>query len=131
VSIVLSGESTCIFTRSLLNKVGGFDQDLNSAAGWDFFRRCSKFSEFDFVPEPLVNYRVHASNMSNSFQDNILDIRKAYRKLFEDNYWNLSPIEVRRTIFYLETSFVKTYLKKRKYIRALNTAFKGIFLRKY
>ncbi|MEI7781786.1 MAG: glycosyltransferase [Planctomycetota bacterium] len=77
VSIVLSGESTCIFTRSLLEKVGGFDPELNSAAGWDFFRRCSKFSDFDFVPEPLTNYRLHSSNMSNSSQNTIMDIRRA------------------------------------------------------
>lgn len=131
VSIVLSGESTSIFTRSLLNKVGGFDPGLNSAAGWDFFRRCSKFSEFDFVPEPLVNYRVHSSNMSNSDQDNILDIRKAYKKLFLDSYWNLSPKKVRRIILFLEFSFVKTYLKKRNYKRALVTACKMFFRRNY
>ena len=131
VSIVLSGESTSIFTRSLLEKVGGFDSDLNSAAGWDFFRRCSKFSEFDFVPEPLVHYRLHSSNMSNSFQDTILDIRRAYKKLFADEFWNTSPERVRRTIISLEYSFFKTYLKQRNYKKAIVTAISAIFLRNY
>lgn len=131
VSIVLSGESTSIFTRSLLNKVGGFDPELNSAAGWDFFRRCSKFSEFDFVPEPLVNYRLHSSNMSNSSQNTIMDIRRAYKKLFEDDYWNLSPRKVWRTIVSLEYSFVKTYLKKRNYKIAIATLIKAFFLKNY
>lgn len=131
VSIVLSGESTSIFSRSLLEKVGGFDPELNSAAGWDFFRRCSKFTHFDFVPEPLVSYRLHSSNMSNSVQNNIFDIRKAYKKLFMDSYWNISPKEVRRVVVFLEFSFVKTYLKKRSYKRALVTVCKMFFLRNY
>ena len=131
VSIVLSGESTSIFTRSLLEKVGGFDPELNSAAGWDFFRRCSKFSEFDFVPEPLVNYRLHSSNMSNSAQNTIADIRRAYKKLFADDFWHVSPKKVRRTIVSLEYSFAKTYLKKRKYKNAIATGFRAFFLKSY
>jgi len=131
VSIVLSGESTSIFTRSLLDKVGGFDPELNSAAGWDFFRRCSKFSEFDFVPEPLTNYRLHSSNMSNSSQNTIMDIRRAYKKLFADEFWNLSPRKVRQTIKSLEYSFVKTYLKKQNYKIAMTTTIKSFFLKNY
>lgn len=131
VSIVLSGESTSIFTRSLLEKVEGFDPELNSAAGWDFFRRCSKFSEFDFVPEPLVNYRLHSSNMSNSYKNTIEDIRRAYKKLFADEFWNISPNQVRRTIISLEYSFFKTYLKKRNYKNAMVTAIRAVFLKKY
>ena len=131
VSIVLSGESTSIFTRSLLNKVGGFDAELNSAAGWDFFRRCSKFSDFDFVPEPLINYRLHSSNMSNSSQNTIMDIRRAYKKLFADDFWNLSPKRIRRTIVSLEYSFFKTYLKKRNYKTAMITLIKAFFLKSY
>jgi glycosyltransferase involved in cell wall biosynthesis len=131
VSIVLSGESTSIFTRSLLNKVGGFDPDLNSAAGWDFFRRCSKFSDFDFVPEPLVNYRIHTSNMSNSFQDTISDIRLAYKKLFTDDFWKLSPKQVRQVVASLEYSFAKTYLKKRKYFSALVAGFNAFTFKRY
>ena len=131
VSIVLSGESTSIFTRSLLNKVGGFDPELNSAAGWDFFRRCSKFSEFDFVPQPLINYRLHSSNMSNSSQNTIMDIRRAYKKLFADDYWHLSRNRIRRTIISLEISFFKTYLKKRNYRNAIVTGFRVFFPKDY
>ena len=131
VSIVLSGESTSIFTRSLLEKVGGFDPELNSAAGWDFFRRCSKFSEFDFVPEPLVNYRLHSSNMSNSSKNTIMDIRRAYKKLFTDDFWNVSPKRVRRTIISLEYIFFKNYLNKRNYKNAIVMAVRAAFLKNY
>lgn len=131
VSIVLSGESTAIFTRALLEKVGGFDPGLNSAAGWDFFRRCSKFTNFDFVPEALTNYRIHGTNMSNSSIDTIPDIRNAYKKLFDDSKWAMSPKVIRRTISSLEYAFFKTHLKQRNFKAALDAGMKMFLLRRY
>lgn len=112
VSIVLSGESTALFTRSLLRKVGDFDENLNGAAGWDFFRRCSKYTNFDFVPEPLTHYRLHSSNMSNSSNKTIIDIRKAYTKTFSDENWSVSSKQIRKITRTLEFSFLKTYLRE-------------------
>ena len=131
VSIVLSGESTAIFTRALLVKVGGFDPNLNSAAGWDFFRRCSKFTEFNFAPEALTKYRIHGSNMSNSSIKTIPDIRNAYKKLFDDRDWALSPRVIRRTIASLEYTFFKTHLKQRNYKAAFGAGFRMLALRRY
>ena len=131
VSVVLSGESTAIFTRGLLEKVGGFDPELNSAAGWDFFRRCSKFTDFDFVPETLTNYRIHDSNMSNNALKTIPDIRNAYKKLFEDKEWAISPKQSRRTIISLEYAFLKTHLKQRNFRVAIGAGLRILILRHY
>jgi glycosyltransferase involved in cell wall biosynthesis len=109
-SIVLSGESTALFSRDLFQKVGLFDADLNSTAGWDFFRRCSRHTNFDFVSEPLVNHRLHSSNMSKVNNNIILDMRRAYSKLIQDRDWSISKkqeVVIRRT---LEWSYLKTYL---------------------
>lgn len=111
VSIVLSGESTALFSRELFEKVGMFDGDLNSTAGWDFFRRSSKVTNFDFVNEPLVNYRLHSTNMSNLKGEVILDMRRAYSKLFLDSNWVISDREELKVRKILEISFLKTYLK--------------------
>jgi len=110
-SIVLSGESTALFSRELLQNVGLFDAGLNSTAGWDFFRRCSRLTNFDFVREPLVNYRLHSSNMSNSNDKVILDMRRAYSKLFNDKDWSVpkkKELAIRRN---LEWNYLKTYLR--------------------
>jgi glycosyltransferase involved in cell wall biosynthesis len=120
-SIVLSGESTALFSRDLLQKVGLFDAELNSTAGWDFFRRCSLLTRFDFVSEPLVNYRLHSSNMSNSNNQVILDMRRAYSKLFDDKDWAIpkkQEIAIRRT---LEWSYLKTYLRTKDYKSAFTS----------
>jgi len=110
-SIVLSGESTALFSRDLLEKVGNFDSGLNSTAGWDFFRRCSRFTNFDFVNQPLVNYRLHSSNMSKSNTKVIQDMRLAYSKLFSDSDWLVLEEKVIEITLKLEWSYFKTYLK--------------------
>ena len=110
-SIVLSGESTALFSRELLKRVGIFDEELNSTAGWDFFRRCSWLTNFDFISEPLVNYRLHSSNMSNANTKVILDMRRAYSKLFEDNDWSVPSKKQNSISRSLEWSYLKTYLR--------------------
>jgi glycosyltransferase involved in cell wall biosynthesis len=120
-SIVLSGESTALFSRTLLQKVGVFDLELNSSAGWDFFRRCSEITEFNFVNEPLVNYRLHANNMSKSSNNVITDVRRAYAKLFQDTNWQIprkSEVEILRS---LEWSYVKSYLRNREIKLAMSS----------
>jgi glycosyltransferase involved in cell wall biosynthesis len=131
VSIVLSGESTCLFTRNLLNLVGHFDLELNSASGWDFFRRCSIFTQFDFVSEPLTNYRLHPNNMSNLVSNNVADIRKAYRNLFSDELWEITSQQKKQIIKRLEVSFVKTYLREKRFTLALKNVYLGANRSKY
>ena len=123
-SVVLSGESTALFSRELLQRVGLFDAELNSTAGWDFFRRCSRITNFDFVNEPLVNYRLHATNMSNSNKNVILDMRRAYSKLFQDKNWEIpkrKELEVRRS---LEWSYIKTCLMTHNIKSAFSSGIK-------
>ena len=123
-SVVLSGESTALFSRELLQRVGLFDAELNSTAGWDFFRRCSRITNFDFVNEPLVNYRLHATNMSNSNKNVILDMRRAYSKLFQDKNWEIpkrKELEARRS---LEWSYIKTYLMTHNIKSAFSSGIK-------
>jgi hypothetical protein len=50
--------------RDLLLDVGGFDPSLQPLADWDLWLRTLRASPPACVPEPLVAYRVHATNMS-------------------------------------------------------------------
>jgi len=130
-SVVLSGESTAVFTKLLLEKVGAFDPELNSSAGWDFFRRASAHTNFDFVPAALTYRRAHSENMSNSDAKNILDIRRAYKKLFREQSLMLSRRRVFRTKLGLEWSFIKTYLRKKKILPAFAVASGYYFITSY
>ena len=128
VSVVLSGESTAVFSRNLLNQVGKFDSELNSASGWDFFRRASKFTNFDYVDLPLTYYRVHKENMSKSIEANISDIRLAYRKIFGDLNWMVSESEAKNITRNLEYTFLKTYIKHGNFPLAMKS-IKSLLLR--
>ena len=110
IAVVLGGESSALFTRELLSKVGEFDTALNISAGWDFFRRCSLFTNFNYVPEVLARYRIHANNMSSSPKNRISDYRLAFYKLSADPLVSYSFGQILASFVKLEWAFLKTYL---------------------
>lgn len=50
-----------LFTRSLYDKIGGFDEDLKEE-DWDFVIRSAATTSFCSVNRPLLYYRSHSSN---------------------------------------------------------------------
>ena len=124
ISVVLGGESSALFSRELLSKVGSFDSNLSISAGWDFFRRCSYFTNFDFVPEVLIKYRIHANNMSSVPENYILDIRNAFYKMVSDSSTSSGFVRLFSGFIELEWSFVKTFILHRSLIGLI-----GEFLR--
>jgi glycosyltransferase involved in cell wall biosynthesis len=125
-SIVPGGESSAIFTRSLIDEVGNFNTALNSASGRDFFRRCSAKTNFDFVSEGLLNYRLHKTNMSRNPQLMMSDTAKAYQILFEDPDWLFAQTYRRKCLSDLHWSFFKTLLKQKDFIGAIPELLKSI-----
>ena len=118
-SIVPAGESSVLLTRSLLEKVGNFNPLLNSASGRDFFRRCSKYTEFSCIDEPLINYRLHDSNMSINSRLMMSETTKAYDLLFADTDWKFA-LKYRRTcLSRLHWSFFKTSVKSHNAVGAV------------
>lgn len=63
-NIVPGGSSGVMARRDLLLDVGGFDPSLQPLADWDLWLRALRASPPACVAEPLVAYRVHATNMS-------------------------------------------------------------------
>ncbi len=112
-AIVPGGESSALFSRRLAEKVGLFNPELNSAAGRDYFRRCSRYTKFNFVKEPLANIRIHGSNMSRNSQRMMEDTAKAYEVLFTDPEWMSFAPERKKCLRKLQWSFLKTNIKNR------------------
>jgi glycosyltransferase involved in cell wall biosynthesis len=63
-NIVPGGSSGVMARRTLLLDLGGFDPSLQPLADWDLWLRALRVSPPTWVAEPLVAYRVHATNMS-------------------------------------------------------------------
>jgi hypothetical protein len=69
--------------------------------------------------------------MSNNGLKTIPDIRNAYKKLFEDREWAISPKQERRTIVSLEYAFLKTHLKQRNLRAAIGAGLRILMHRPY
>lgn len=81
-SVVLGGGSGFIVRRDLFESVGGFDEKLSTSADWDFFVRVSRLARLGFVPEPLLRYRLHGSNMHQNVKLMESEMLLGYEKVF-------------------------------------------------
>jgi len=61
---VLGVDVTSIFRRKLLFQTGYYEESLLASADKDFFFRIFRRSNPAFVPEPIILYRLHESNLS-------------------------------------------------------------------
>lgn len=58
------GASGVIVARDYLDRAGPFDTALSALADWELWIRLARLGAPERVPEALVGYRIHASNMS-------------------------------------------------------------------
>jgi glycosyltransferase involved in cell wall biosynthesis len=79
---VLGGGSGLMVPRRVFNEVGGFDLRLSTSADWDLFYRISERYRVGFVPEILIKYRVHSSNMHANVAALEHDMKLAFSKAF-------------------------------------------------
>jgi glycosyltransferase involved in cell wall biosynthesis len=102
-AILLGGGSGAVMPRAVFAAVGGFDERLSTSADWDFYCRLAARYAIGFVPEVLLRYRIHSSNMHTNFhameQDMLFAFAKAYasatpaqRRLRRQGYGNLHTV---------------------------------------
>jgi len=114
-AVALLGTSTALIRADLLRKIGMFDLELKTSADWDYLRRISKLTEFNFVAAPLVRYRRHSQNMSaGSLIDYYADNEKALKKMTSE-YKNFSMRDI----------FLNSYSRFRFHIGASSAFFKS------
>jgi tetratricopeptide (TPR) repeat protein len=58
--------SGVVARRACFDKVGLFDEALRGSEDWDMWLRVAREFRFAGIAEPLVNYRIHGSNMSGN-----------------------------------------------------------------
>jgi glycosyltransferase involved in cell wall biosynthesis len=64
----ISGSGSSVLIKSeVFKEVGVFDENLRASEDWDMWLRISQKFHFDFVDSPLVQIRVHESNMQKDF----------------------------------------------------------------
>jgi glycosyltransferase involved in cell wall biosynthesis len=78
-NFVPGSASTVIARRSLLERLGGFDESLTFGEDWDLWLRLAEVSDLNFVPNALVAIRVHADGMAARAGESRVKLR-----LFQD-----------------------------------------------
>jgi glycosyltransferase involved in cell wall biosynthesis len=83
--VIIAAGSTALVPRASFEMVGGFDTRLSTSADWDFCYRIARQRRVAFVPEALVQYRIHGSNMHANIKVMEHDILIGYEKAFSSN----------------------------------------------
>jgi glycosyltransferase involved in cell wall biosynthesis len=63
-NLVPGGCSGVVVARRLLRSTGGFDPSLVNLADWDLWIRLGQHGPPEYVPEPMVGYRLHPGQAS-------------------------------------------------------------------
>ena len=80
--VVIGAASTGVVLRKVFDEIGGFDKRQSTAADWDFAYRIAAKYKIGFVPESLVRYRMHGSNMHGNIKAMEHDMLLGYEKAF-------------------------------------------------
>jgi glycosyltransferase involved in cell wall biosynthesis len=81
--------SSSMMRRELFEKYGVFDESFGMAIDYDLWLRLSLVTEFDFVPEPLVFFRLGHGQMSSN-----LDGRDYWARFIEKRFRESHPERV-------------------------------------
>ncbi len=123
---VLGGGSGLMVPRRVFDEVGGFDLRLSTSADWDLFYRISESYPVGFVPEILIKYRVHSSNMHANVAALEHDMKLAFSKAFSAP--SQEVLAVKRLAFgALHQILAGSYFHARNYPAFLTNSVKSLY----
>jgi len=76
--------STVAIRKSVLNRVGGFDEGLRQAEDYDLWLRCALLTEFVFLSDILVTKVTHENNLTG----NIIEMCLCHEQVLIATYQN-------------------------------------------
>jgi glycosyltransferase involved in cell wall biosynthesis len=125
--VILGGGSGALIPRKVFQEVGGFDPQLSTSADWDLYYRIASLWRVGFVAEPLLQYRLHGSNMHGDIGAMRRDMLAAYHKAFAQADPEL--MKMRRYCYgRLHTVLAGSFYQTGDYANFLAEAVKGIWL---
>ncbi|HVF47851.1 MAG TPA: glycosyltransferase [Pyrinomonadaceae bacterium] len=122
---ILGGGSGFMVPRSVFDEIGGFDTALSTSADWDLFYRISSRYPIGFVPEVLINYRVHGANMHGNIEVMERDMTLAFSKAFGQG----ATAHSRKVYGNLYQNLSGSYFYAGDYAASLRTALRSLSYR--
>lgn len=108
-SFVVSGIETMLFKKNAVEKVGGYDENLQSSQEYDLLIRIAEFYTVDYVDEVLSQEFRSVNQISTNFRKKINGARYLYKK--HDHRFKKQGI-----LFYLKMKFKLLILLIRFYV---------------
>jgi len=124
--VILGGGRVVMNNRRIFDEVGGFDTRLSTSADWELYYRIATRCQVAFVPEALVRYRVHGTNMHNNIEAMEHDVRIGFEKAFADGTSNVEAIRS-EAVGNFHTMLAGSYFHQAKYVKFINHAFASIW----
>jgi glycosyltransferase involved in cell wall biosynthesis len=112
--VILGGGSGFVVRRRAFEAEGGFDTRMGTSADWDLQYRIAARHRVGFVPEVLLRYRFHASNMHANIRAMEHDMLLAYAKAFAAGGHGLKRIR-RRSYGNLHTVLAGSFFDAAQY----------------
>jgi glycosyltransferase involved in cell wall biosynthesis len=81
---VVVGPGSIVVSRKAFEEAGGFDTRMKCGEDWDLCYRIARKYKVGFVPEPLVNYRLHGAAAHRNVNEMELGMSLFYEKAFAD-----------------------------------------------
>lgn len=117
VGNVVGPPSTVVAEREMFERIGGFDESLSLSADWDMWIRLACVTEFIFLNEPLVKYRLHKSNMSRNVRLLEEDTMRLLEKSFSRGKLPNELFVKRNAAFgYHYIVFAKSYFRVHRFL---------------
>ncbi|MBB5375942.1 glycosyltransferase involved in cell wall biosynthesis [Deinococcus metalli] len=69
-----------LLRRTLVERVGGFDESLRACEDWDYWVRCERAGTFGYLPGHYSTYRMHGTQMHRDLNFMLKYARLAARK---------------------------------------------------
>ncbi len=121
--------SSSVIRRSLWKAVGGMDNQIVMGPDYDLWLRCATRCRFDYVPAPLVHYRLGHGNMSAN-KDQVFEsaLRLMDRFIGSADGNKIPPALVRRAYADTYSNWAYT-LRSRNYREALDKYIRSLHIR--
>ena len=102
-NVVHYGTSSTLIRREVIETVGFFDEKLPANEDHDYWTRIARFYEFDFVPEPLMNYNHEVSDAQpQERRSRRFNANMAARRIFLQRYGDAARDAGVRHLFCLD-----------------------------
>lgn len=128
--VILGGGSGLVIPRATFESLGGFDIRLSTSADWDFCCRVAIRQPVGFVPEVLMQYRVHGTNMHGNISLMERDMLLAYSKAFNSPGPELQELR-RQSYGNLHMTLAGSFFRSGRYYDFTRHALKSLWLTPY